>query len=1099
MKKLSLVFAMVFLAANILLAQRTITGKVTDANSGEGLISASVTVQGTLTGTTTDLEGNYSITMPEGKTVLVFSYTGFTTQNITVGADNVLDVQLVEGITVGDVVVTALGIKREKKTLGYATQEVGGDEVTRVKDANFINSLSGKVAGVDIRRSNQMGGSSNVIIRGYKSLTGNNQALFVVDGVPISNENNNTTDQQRGRGGYDYGNAAMDINPEDIASINVLKGAAATALYGSRAANGVVLVTTKRGTKGKSLGISVASGLTVGTIDKSTMIRYQNKYGQGYGAFYGPNEDEYFDYYDFGQGAGVQPTLPTREDASFGPAFDPNVTSYDWRSYYPQMTEWYGKQFPLVAAQNTPISFYETATTYNTNVAITGGTDKSSYRLSYTNFNQSGILPNSKIGKNTVAFSGGYDITPKLKATSSINYVATEGRGRYGTGYSGQNVNQSFRQWYNVGADIADMKMAYEQTGLNITWNPKGNANPSDPTVPAYTDNFYFMRNESYSTDNRSRMFGNVVLEYEINDWLDLTGRVTTDRYSELQEERIAVGAQGVSSYGRFNKSFYENNFDLFLKANKYFGDGDKINVSGLLGTNLLRTGYNSVLAETNGGLSIPGLYALSNSVNAINAPEEFDLERAVNGFYAQGTIGYDNMLYLDLTARKDYSSTLPSGANGYFYPSASLSFIFSELMANTSVVNFGKLRLNFAKVGNGAPPYSLEDIYDLNPSFNTPLASAPSTANNPKLKEEKTRNYEAGLDMYFLDSKIHLDASIYRSNSFDQIMPVSSSASTGRLARYVNVGDVQNQGVELALTVKAIKTADFSWDIGVNWARNRNKVIALADGQDNFQLASAQGGITLNATVGESFGSIWGSNYVYDKYDADGNPTADAKPVVIANPLGGVRYQKTTAPETIGNINPDWKGGISNRFTYKSLAFSFLIDCQKGGQFFSLDTWYGYATGLYDFTAETNSNGKNVRDLPSDDGGYIIDGAVIQTGTNADGTPIYSANTEAFYGTDVYSSLGYVFAPNAYHIWDATFVKLREVSLTYSLPASAMSKTPFAGMNVSLIGRNLWIIYKASTYSDPESGLSAGNLQGNQSGAYPAVKEVGLNVNFKF
>jgi TonB-linked SusC/RagA family outer membrane protein len=1099
MKKLSLVFAMVLLAFQFATAQRTVTGKVTDAESGAPLISANVLVKGTSIGTVTDVDGKYSIDVAEGSTTLVFSYIGYTDKEVTLGASNVVDVSMAEGVTLNNVVVTALGIKRDKKTLGYATQEVGGDEVTRVKDANFINSLSGKVAGVDIKRSNQMGGSSNVIVRGYKSLTGNNQALFVVDGVPISNDNNNTTNQQTGRGGYDYGNAAMDINPEDIASINILKGAAATALYGSRAANGVVLVTTKRGRKGKNLGISVSSGITVGQIDKSTMVRYQDKYAQGYGQFYGPDGDEYFNYYDFGQGDGLQPTLPTGEDASYGAAFDANVSSYDWRSYHPQMTEWYGKKFPLTAAANTPVSFYETATTYNTNVAITGGTEKSSYRLSYTNFNQSGVLPNSKIGKNTIAFSGGYDITPKLKATSSINYVATEGRGRYGTGYSGQNVNQSFRQWYNVGADIVDQKMAYDQTGLNITWNPQGSDNPSAPGTPAYTDNFYFMRNESFSNDNRSRMFGNVVLEYAINDWLDLTGRVTTDRYSEIQEERIAVGAQGVSSYSRFNKSFYENNFDLFLKGNKYLGDENKINISGLVGTNLRRTGSNSVLAETNGGLSIPKLYSLSNSVNAINAPTEVASERAVNGFYAQGTVGYDNMLYLDLTARQDYSSTLPSGANGYFYPSASLSFIFSELMDNTSIINFGKLRLNYAEVGNDAPFASLVDIFDLNTPFNTPLASAPSTANNLNLRPEKTRNYEAGLDMYFLNSKLHLDASIYRSNTFDQIIPVAASGSTGRLARYVNVGDVQNQGVEVALTFKAIKTPDFSWDIGINWARNRNKVIALADGQDNFQLSSSQGGITLNATVGESFGSIWGSNYVYDKYNTDGTPATDAKPVVEAHNVDGVRYSRTAAPEVIGNINPDWKGGISNSFTYKNFAFSFLIDCQKGGQFFSLDTWYGYATGLYDFTAETNSNGKNVRDLPSDGGGFIIDGAVIKIDENTDGTPVYGANTEAFFGSDYRSALGYARAPNAYHIWDATFVKLREISLTYSLPASAMTKTPFAGMNVSLIGRNLWIIYKASTYSDPESGLSAGNYQGNQSGAYPAVKEVGLNVSFKF
>jgi TonB-linked SusC/RagA family outer membrane protein len=1085
MKKLSLIVAMLLFVVSSILAQRTITGTVTDVG-GETLIGANVVVKGTTTGTTTDFDGKYSIKVPEGSNTLVFSYTGYASQEVELGASDVVDVQMSEGVMLENVVVTALGIQREKKTLGYASQEVGGEEVAKVKDANFINSLSGKVAGVDIRRSNEMGGSSNVIVRGYKSLTGNNQALFIVDGIPISNSNTNTTNQQTGRGGYDFGNAAMDINPDDIESINVLKGAAATALYGSRAANGVVLIVTKKGAKKKGLGVSLSTGATYGQIDKTTMPRYQQEYGPGYGEFYALGGLEEF---DFGMGAGLQPSAAVYEDASYGAKFDPNLMVYDWRSFQPQMTEWYGKQFPYVAGANNATSFYETSAAYNTNVSIDGGGEKSTFRLSYTNYDFKGILPNSNMARNTLSLAAGYNVTDKLKVTSTANYVHSSATGRYGTGYDNKNVNQSFRQWYNVGTDILLQKEAYDATGLNLSWNPFGPGDPANASVPHYFDNYYFNRYKNFSTDSRSRIFGNVQVDYELTEWLDFTARMTTDRYSEIQEERIAVGSVDVAEYSRYNKSFYENNFDLFLLANKYLGADDKINISGMVGANFMRTGENTIFAETNGGLVVPELYSLSNSVSGINAPTETEFAIGINGYYARATLGYANMLYLDVTARQDKSSTLPVANNTYFYPSASLSFVFSEVL-KVPFIDFGKVRFNYAGVGNGAPAQRLQDVYLMGTPFGIPLASVPARQNNSNLRSENTVGLEAGLEMFMFNNRLSLDFSAYRSNTYDQIIPVTVTAATGYTSKIVNAGNIQNQGLEFSANVKAIKTADFSWTVGLNWAANRNEVIELFEGQTNFQMASVQGGVTLNATIGEPFGAIWGSNYIY---------APDGSPIVEAHNAGGVRYKRTVAPEVIGNINPDWKGGINNRFTYKNLAFSFLIDMQKGGQFFSLDTWYGYATGIYDWSAGTNSNGVEMRAPVADGGGIFIDGAVIQNGTDANGNPIYEPNTQAFFASDYRNALGYARAPNAYHIWDATFVKLREVALTYSLPKSVIEKTPFDGLDVSLIGRNLWIIYKASEYSDPESGLSAGNFQGNQSGAYPAVKELGFNLSVKF
>lgn len=1095
MKRLSLVLTLVFFAFSFAMAQRTVTGTVTD-ESGETLIGASVLVKGTTTGTVTDFDGKYSLSVPEGSKVIVFSYTGFNSQEIELGASNVVDVVMAEGVTLNAAVVTALGIEREKKSLGYATQEVDGEEITKAKDANFINSLSGKVAGVDIKRSTQLGGSSNVVIRGTKSLYGSSQALFVVDGTPISNAIANTTNQQTGRGGYDYGNSAMDINPEDVESVSILRGAAATALYGSRAANGVILITTKKGTKKKELGVTISSGITASRIDESTFIRYQNQYGPGYATGLGwyatdGNTDglpEGMDYFDFGDGE--QLSAAVYEDASFGPEFDPNVQVYTWESFYPEL-DTYGKLQPYVGSDNDATTFWETGLTYNNSIAIDGGTDKSSFRLSYTNFDQTGNLPNSSLKKNTIAASAGYDITEKLKATSSLNFINTAAVGRYGTGYDNRNVNQSFRQWYAVNTDMVAQEEAYMSTGKNISWNPYGALNPAISTAPHYFDNYYFNRFENYQNDERNRIIGNVALNYEVNSWLSFMGRVAMDRYNFLQEERIAVGSIDVPMYWRRNSDFSEMNYDLIASFNKYFGADNKVNFDGNLGMNIRRTAYDYISAQTNGGLVVPGIYSLSNSLSAPNAPAETAYEIGTNGYFARASFGYDNFLYLDLAGRYDVSSTLPEANNGYFYPSASLSLVFSELI-KSSALSFGKLRFNYAEVGSPAPALSIKNTFNLGTPFNgVALASASATENNPDLVAENTKSLEAGLELNFLNNRVGLDFSVYKSNTFNQIIPVAVTAATGSRFKYVNAGNIQNQGLELALNTTPVKAGDFQWNLNLTWSKNQNEVVELFEDQTNIQLANVQGGVTINASLGEPFGTIRGTNYVFH---------TNGEPIVYPHWDGGMRYRKTATPEVIGNINPDWKGGIMNALSYKDISFSFLIDIQKGGDFFSLDTWYGTATGVYDWTAGNNDKGNPVRANPADGGGLPI-GGVVQTGTDDDGNPISdgTVNEEYGYASNVYSSFGYVYAPNAHHVHDASFVKLREVTFTYTLPKSLFENNFIGGIDLSLIGRNLWIIHKNSEYSDPEAGLSAGRFLGNQSGAYPAVKEVGFNLRVKF
>lgn len=1102
MRKLLLILAGLCLSLQGLYAQQKVSGTVTDAD-GSPVEGVAVIVRGTTAGTFTKADGSYSVDVPEGQSLLEFRFVGKatvvqeitgTTMNVSMSADD---------ITLDEVVVTALGIQRDKKSLGYATQEVGGDEVARVKDVNFMNALSGKVAGVAINRSNQMGGSANVIVRGYTSLTGNNQALFVVDGIIMGNDIDNSANQRTGRGGFDYGNAAMDINPDDIESINVLKGAAATALYGSRAASGAIIITTKSGRNRKGLGVSASFGTTLGNIDPSSFVRYQKDYGPGYSTLQGwyPEENG-FEFYDFGAGPGLATAM--YEDASYGPKFDPSVMVYDYRSVYPELST-FGQSFPYEAGANDASTFYETSRTLNTNVSVDGGNATTNYRLSFTNMNMNGILPNSTIDRNTVAFKGSHQLNDRLKVSSSINYVQTNAVGRYGTGYDNRNPNQSFRQWYQVTTDMELQREYYDQTGLNISWNPYGSLDPARATVPHYFDNYYFNRYENFNNDGRNRTYGNIQFDYKITDWLKFMARMSTDRYSEVREERIAVGSVDVSRYQRTNRSFFENNFDAYLTAEKYFDD---ISISGMIGTNIMRRASDVITAATNGGLVVPGLYSLSNSASAPTAPTESLSRLGLNGFFARATFGYADMLYVDLTGRQDYSSTLPVGENSYFYPSASLSFVFSELMPASSSFKFGKVRVNYAEVGNASSPGLVNDIYLLNTPFNgTPLATASSIQRNPTLLNERTQSLEVGVELSFFENRLGLDLSAYQASSYDQIFNTSVTAAVGSRTKVVNAGQIDNKGLEAIIRATPIKSGDFEWKIALNWSANRSEVVALFGDQTNLQLGTAQGGFTLNATVGEPFGTIRGTNYVTH---------TDGSPIVYPHWNGGVRFRKTATPETIGDINPDWRGGIMNTLNYKGLSFNFLIDMQMGGDFFSLDTWYGYATGVYDITAGPNAEGGERRDLPEEGGGlylseldYVSDMKTVMQATDADGNLVFDAdgtpvsdgeaNTEAFYVSDVYNSLGYVYAPNAFHVYDASFVKLREVSLSYSIPTSVTGKTPFQGIDISIIGRNLWIIHKNTPYSDPEAGLSAGNFRGYQSGAYPAVREFGFNIGLKF
>ena len=1053
---------------------KEVRGKVTD-DAGVGLPSISVTLKGKGSGTSTASDGTFRIMAP-GAGTLVFTGVGLGTNEQNIQGRSYLEVKLLRTTSnLDEVVVTALGIRRNRNQVSYAAQTVTGEEVSKTRTANFMNNLSGKVSGLELRQTNTLGGSTNVILRGTKSITGNNQALFVVDGIPFDNSNNNSGGQRTGRGGYDYGNAAADVNPDDIASITVLKGAAASALYGSRGSNGVILITTKKGTRG--LGVTVNSGVSVGAIDKTTFAKYQKEYGGGYGPYYEDNTG-YFLFRDPANGfapvsagsASGRLVVPTSEDASYGGKFDPNLMVYQWNAFDPSSPN-FGKATPWVAAANDPTTFWEKPVSFNNSIYVDGASDKGSFKLGVTRTDDKGIAPNSKVTKNLLNFGSTYNLTKNLTAGATINYSNVNGKGRYGTGYDDKNVATNFRQWWQTNVDISEQKEAYFRARKNVTWNP---ADPTDLT-PIYWDNVYFSRYENFSNDTRNRYFGNASLNYKVTDWLNVLGRASLDSYDEFQEERQALGSVTTSNYGRFNRTYRETNYDLLINVDKDISTD--FNFKALLGGNIRRQHIESVAASTNGGLIVKNIYSLSNSANPVNAPVEQDLRNEVDGVFAGVTFSYKNLLTFDGTIRRDVSSTLPKGNNSYYYPSGSLGFVFSKLLPKATWLSYGKLRTNYAEVGADAPFYSTLDVYNIvSPFGSNPQASVAGTKNNPALLPEKTKSSEVGLEMAFLKSRVGFDVTYYNAESFNQILPTTVSTATGYSSKFLNAGTIINKGIELSAYGTPIQTRDFSWTMNVNWTRNRNKVKELFEGSSNLLLATFQGGVSINATLGEPYGTLRGQNFVY----TNGQKTIGTN---------GRYLRSGTSNEVIGNPNPDWIGGINNSLKYKNLGLSWLVDIRQGGDLFSLDLYYGLATGGYPETAGLNELGKPSRNSIADGGG------IINPGVTADGKP----NTVRVVNNQ-FGSYGYRRVPAAGFIYDASYVKLREVVFTYSVPSSAMKMFPgFKGVDLNLIGRNLWIIHKNLPYADPEENISSGNLQGYQGGAYPTTRTFTFNVKFRF
>ncbi|MDR1623890.1 MAG: SusC/RagA family TonB-linked outer membrane protein [Tannerellaceae bacterium] len=1096
MKKLINVLLCFMLCTAVAVAQNVrVAGTVVSGDDGEPIIGASVMAKGTSIGTITNLNGQFDLNVPPVVRTLVISYIGMQSEEVAVGA-NLRIVLKSSAQALDEVVVTALGISRDKKTLGYAVQQVGGEEVNTTKTNNFVTALSGKVSGLQIKNTTNFGGSANVLIRGASSLTQNNQALFVVDGVPIDNSNVNNTTQLTGGIGYDYGNMSSDINPNDIESVSVLKGAAATALYGSRAGSGVILITTKKGGgASKKPVVRLSSNVTLSSVDKATLPSLQTEYGAGYGQYY-DSPNGFFDYADI-DGDGVEDLLvPYYEDASRGGRLD-GTPVYQWDSFWPTSSN-YGRKTPYAASAHGPEYFFKTGVSLTNSIDVSGGGDVSTYRFAYTNLDQTGTWPNSSIKRHNASFSGSYDILKNLTISSSANYIHTSTVGRPETGYN-NNALSMFRQWYQANVDLKQLEEVYKSSGQNATWNRVY----WDDASPAYWDNPYWTRYENYENDARQRLIANVKLEWKITDFLSVMGRYAVDTYAYLQEERKAVGShaerfgvganESTSGYARLDRSFIETNADLLANFHKPLSA--EVDLTALAGVNIRRSTIDQVYASTNNGLAVSGVYALSNSLDPMLPPEEKYERVGINGLFASASLGYRNTYYLEGTVRRDQASTLPSGNNAYFYPSLTGSVIFSNLIS-PRWLSFGKLRLNFAEVGNSAPALSVIDTYTQVSPFNgNPIVTVPDTRNNPELKPERQRAYEVGLEAGFLKNRLGFDLALYDNTTFDQLVPISVSYATGYYRRWINAGEIQNRGVELSLFATPVKTRDFSWDVRLNWAANRNKVVSLyvdeaGNKVDNLQLGSLQGGVSINARLGEPYGVISGTDFVYHD---------NGERIISAN---GIYEFSPENDKVLGNVNPDWTGGLSNTFTYGNLALSFLIDMSRGGSVFSLDQHYGGATGVYKESAGLNDLGNPKRDpivwadASDHSKGYAsTSGGTVLPGVRADGTPNTIRVDESSYIAG-----GYKAYPNSAFVYDASFVKLRELSLTYTLPKAWLAKTrAFTAASIALVGSNLWIIHKNLPYADPEATQSSGNIQGWQSGVAPTERTFGFTLNVQF
>jgi len=1062
--------SLLLLATLAVTAQKTIRGTMTDADGP--LIGATVMAEGTTIGTVTDYDGKFELSVPAETANLQFSYTGYETVSMPVGTAVIFDVVLEESsIALGEVVVTALGVKREKKALGYAVQDIKGDAIAETRSTNVVNGLSGKVAGLQISSGSVPGGGSQVTIRGNSSILGNNQPLYVIDGVPMEGDFAKPTGSEA-RGNNVYGGGISEISPDNIESITVLKGANAAALYGSRAANGVILVTTKSGKGSDGLTISYAGSYT--TEKPFVTPEFQNIYGGGTGGvtWYadGRNGGVGVDETAVDQFRAVYPDAPlvgtAGVDESWGAPMDGRRVRHWWSG-----TE----TAPLRPVPDSWDNFWNAGHTLNNTVAISNNYGTGNFRFSMGNVDQRGILYNNDYKRNNFRLNVDQELAPKLKVRVSTEYIKSGSDNRQ------QPVFWELSTWHHRHDDWGLLRDYERFMDVHIT--RPGDDYPYANWQHSFALNRFYEQQNLTAANDKDRFMGNLAFTYEFTPKLNLMVRGGTDLWTDTRRsvtrgERIKSGTERTQSFNEDVHRRQETNIDFIFSYNNYFGDDLSLSLQagGVHRSNYYKRNYIGVNDAT-----INGLYNVANNASQNTNISRIE-EKEVNSFFGSASFGYKSFLYLDVTGRNDWSSTLPTENNSYFYPSFSLSGVITDaLQMNSKFLSFAKVRLGWAQVGSDTDPYRLTQVFDPEVPWNstTPVFTEQPVIANSGLRPERTTGKEVGTEMRFLGGRFGLDVTLYEQTTTDQIISVAVSRSTGYDSKLLNAGKIRNRGVEVVLNGAIVDNPKFSWNVGLNYARNRNTVVELFTDDNGNELETivlhSRRGLSLEARVGQPFGTLFGSGYArVEGGELDGQ-------IIYEN---GIPV-KDPELKVLGNTTPDWIGGINNTFRFGAFSVGFLIDAKIGGDIAEESTSIGHQTGVYPLTAIGREEG-------------VIGRGAMNVG-DVD-NPVYASNDVVAPTRNVVGALSVRFA-NEGAIFDASYVKLREASLRYQLPTKLVDKIGFVrGANISLIGRNLAMLYSNHSNIDPELNLYGGNLQGALFyTTVPTTRSVGVNLNLTF
>jgi len=1045
-RKLLILSLMLVTIVNQLWAQeRAVSGKVTSAEDGSGLPGVNILIKGSTNGTVTDLDGNYRISVPAGA-ILEFRAIGLTTQEIEVGSRSVIDVQLAADVKqLAEVVVTAQGNVRQTKTIGYSATTVDNAEVTKGRTNDVMTSLQGKVAGLTIsQNSGAPGASSRVVLRGYSSIGGNNQPLYIVDGVPINNASNvnvfNAANDNFNNT-IDYGNRANDIAPDDIESVSILKSAAATALYGSRAANGAIVITTKRGKSGEKPKVDI---ITSSSFNRPLKLpELQNTYGQGWSSFH-----------------------LLDENGSWGPKMDGRDRVWGNVVDNSQQIK------PYVAQPDNLKDFYETGYNVNNSFTVSGGKDAATYYFNYGNVFADGFIPSDadQLKRHNVTVRTTLKGN-KLSSDMSLNFVKKEVRA-VASGQGG-NAPTMFQEIIQVPRDASI-----------VDWKDyNGKFNNIDNFHTRYAQNPYFSINENQNIFNENRIYGKLGFTYQFADWINLSYRLGADAASSVIKEWQAVSTPTPGSpnetqnpsVGSVNEgSITSTEFDHSFLANSFVNLNESFTLSSLAGLNINER-YTRLLTTQVLGLDIPGFYDISNSSNAPTIGNTVTLRRLI-GVYAQVEMAYKDFWFVTGTVRNDWSSTLPLDSRSFIYPAANTSFVFTEALGiENSIINFGKLRLSWGQTGNDAAPYQIKSV--LIPGINNATTFPFNGVNafevsnrigNPNLKPEISTEFEFGGEFKLFNNRLGINASFYDKRTEGQILNVPIASTSGFTTQTSNVGLVQNKGIELLVNVTPIQTDNLRWDLSINYTRNRNKVLELPDILEGAVLFSNYS-TDMRIYEGRPMGDLYTFDYVRDP---------QGRTVVNGNgmPIGG------TDKTLVGNINPNFITGLNSTITYRDFSLSATLDYRDGGKFWS------YTKRLTMFVGNDPISEYNDRRPFIEPNSVYLDG---DTYVEND-IPIDMANISNYWNDNNSAP------QERKHIMDRTYFKVREVTLTYNMPTSLVSKTPFTNVSASILGRNLWLWTPVENgMVDPEATQFGNDLAGEfgEFAAGPSARSIGFSL----